>query len=525
MTGVLARLVLRRIQLRTSLWALGLLALTVSTVTGYATVYPDPAVRAGLTESVRGNPSFRALLGTPYDLSDAGGYTAWRVGVFLGLLAALYAGLTVVALTRGDEEAGLRELIWAGAVRRQAPLLVAAAWIGVGCLLLGGVVTCTLIGMGARGTGAILLGAAVAVTGWFFTAVGALAAQVAAARRPASALVGTVLGVAYLIRMAADATDGRAWLNWLSPLGWLERTQAYAGNDPAPLLLPAVLGVAVFAVAWALEGRRDLGAGLLRYGRGPARGPLLRTPEALAARLYRGTVLGWATGVGIAAAVVAGIAADVATFAGDDPNTAQLIARLGGSGDLARSYLGGTFRFLGVLVVVVAVQGVLAARREEAQGLAEPVLARPVRRPRWLGSHLVAALAGAVLVAGAAGVAGALAAGARPGGDVGDPLDAAANMLPAAVFFAGLACLLVAAVPEWAPRLGLGLPVVAFGLEYFGRLAQLPDSVLAVSPFHYVTAVPAEAVDVAGAVTLVAAGIVLAGLGLLRMRSRELVPA
>jgi ABC-2 type transport system permease protein len=524
-TGVLARLVWRRLQLRTSLWALGLMSLTVTTVTSYTELYPDPAVRAGLTDSVGGNPSFRALLGVPYDLSTSGGYTAWRVGMFLGLLAALYAGLTVVALTRGDEEAGLRELVWAGAVRRQAPLLVAAAGTGIGCLLLGGVVTCVLVATDAGGTGAVLLGAAVAATGLFFAAIGALAAQLAAVRRPASALVGTVLGVAYLIRMVADTSADRAWLNWLSPLGWLERTQAYAGNRLAPLLLPIVLAAVVFAVAWVLEGRRDLGAGLLRSGRGPAGSRGLRTPEALAARLYRGTVLGWATGVAIGAAVVAGIAADVATFVGSDPNTTQLIARLGGSGDLARSYLGGSYRFLGVLVVVVAVQGVLAARREEVAGLAEPVLSRAVPRPRWLAAHLVTALAGAVLVAGVAGLAGAVAAAARPGGDLGDPLAAAVNMLPAAVLFAGLACVLVAAVPAWAPRLALGVPVVTFLLEYFGRLAQLPDGVLGLSPFHYVAAVPAEPMHVAGAVTLMAAGVVLAGAGLVRMRVRELVPA
>jgi ABC-2 type transport system permease protein len=520
-TRVLARLVWRRIQLRTSLWALGMLALTVTTVTSYTDLYSDLAGRAGLTESVRANSSFRALLGVPADLSTSGGYTAWRVGVFFGVLVALYGGLTVVALTRGEEEAGLRELVWAGAIRRRTPLLVATAGTGTGCLLLGAVVTCALLGTGAGGPGAVLFGAAVAATGLFFAAVGALAAQVAGARRPASALVGTVLGASYLVRMVADATDDRAWLNWLSPLGWLERTEAYAGNRVAPLLLPLALAVVVFAAASVLEGRRDLGAGLLRSGRGPAGSRALRTPEALAARLYAATVLGWASGVAISGAMVAGIAADVATFVGSDPATARLIERLGGSEDLARSYLGGTYRVIGVLVVAVAVGGVLAARREEVAGLAEPVLSRPVPRPRWLGAHLVAALGGAAFVAAAGGLAGAFASPARPG----DPVAAAANTLPPAVFFAGLACVLVAAAPAWAPRLALAVPVVAFVLEYSGRLAGLPASVLAVSPFHYVAAVPAEPVHVAGAVTLVAAGVVLAGLALVRMRARELVPA
>jgi ABC-2 type transport system permease protein len=523
-TGVLVGLTWRRLRFRTVLWGLGLFLLTAVVVTSYENLYPDPQSRAALTGEVRANTSFRALLGVPGDLSTPGGYAAWRAGLILGVLAALYAGLGIVVLTRGEEEAGLRELVWAGAVRRQAPLRVAAIGVATGCAVLGAMTTCALLGLGARGTGAVVLGAGVAAVGLVFAAVGALMGQVAVTRRAASALTGTVLGVAYLVRMVADTADDRAWLGWLSPPAWLERADPYAANRPGPLVLAVAVAAVLFAAADRLERRRDLGAGLLRPREGPAHGRLLRTPETLAARVFGASVLGWTAGVAVGAAVVAGIAADVATFAAKDPQTAQLVARLGGTGDLARSYLGGSYQFIGVLVVVVAVEGALGARREETTGRAEPVLARPVPRSRWLGSFLLAGLGGAVCAAAGAGIVGAAASAARSGGDPTGVLEAAANMLPPAVCFGGLACALVGLAPRVAAPVGLGLPVVAFLLEYFGRLAELPEAVLTVSPFHHVAPVPAQPVDGAGAITLLVAGAVLSAVGLVAIRRRDLVP-
>jgi ABC-2 type transport system permease protein len=441
------------------------------------------------------------------------------VGVFLGILAGLYGAQTVIALTRGDEEAGLREVVWAGALRRQLPLLVAATGTALGCVLLGAVVTCVLVGVGAVGTGAVLLGAGVAAVGLTFTGVGALVAQFVTSRRAANAIAGALLGLSYLVRMAADAEPARAWLAWFSPLGWLARVEPYAGDRVGPLVLALVVAGAAFTAAWWLEGRRDLGAGFLHARPGPPGSPWLRTPEALAVRLYASTVVGWTLGLAVAAAVVAGIANDVAAFVGREPGTAVLVARMGGSADLAKSYLSGTYQFLGLLVAVVAALGVLGARREEATGRAELVLALPVSRPRWLGSHLGAGIGGALCAVAGTALAGVLASGS------GESLAAAANALPGAVFSAGLACALVGLVPRIAIPAGLAIPVVAFFVEYLGRLANLPPAVLAVSPFHYVAAVPAQPFHVAGAVGLVTGGVVLALVGMLTIRRRDVVTA
>ena len=71
---------------------------------------------------------------------------------------------------------------------------------------------------------------------------------------------------------------------------------------------------------------------------------------------------------------------------------------------------------LGILAACAAVQIVCRARQEEAHGTAEPVLAAPVGRVRWLADYLVVALLAIVLVV-AAGVGGAAIGLASQDGD------------------------------------------------------------------------------------------------------------
>ena len=84
------------------------------------------------------NPAIRTLFGPPVALDDPGGFTVWRTGTFLAVLAGTWAALTATRLTRGEEEAGRWDLLLAGRVtlrslvgRTLAVLLCAAAVPGV----------------------------------------------------------------------------------------------------------------------------------------------------------------------------------------------------------------------------------------------------------------------------------------------------------------------------------------------------------------------------------------------------------
>ena len=129
-----------------------------------------------------------------------------------------------------------------------------------------------------------------------FGAVAAVTAQVAESARAANGLAVGVLGAAFALRAIGDA--GPHWLAWLSPLGWAQAMRAFA--DERWWLLLALLALAALLRVGAarLAARRDLGAGILPPRPGPARGRL-RTPLALAWRLQRGALAGWAAGFAI----------------------------------------------------------------------------------------------------------------------------------------------------------------------------------------------------------------------------------
>ena len=134
-----------------------------------------------------------------------------------------------------------------------------------------------------------------------FLAVGALASQLAATRRQASAYAGAALGVSYALRMVADSGTGLDWLRWVSPLGWVEQLQPLTAPHPFALL-------PIAGLVWRAElVHRSPGGGA--RPRSEARSLTVRArlphtrlcsgPAGLDIRLMRSTLVGW--GVAIAA--------------------------------------------------------------------------------------------------------------------------------------------------------------------------------------------------------------------------------
>ena len=112
-----------------------------------------------------------------------------------------------------------------------------------------------------------------------FVAVGAVTSQLFGTRRRAAGTAGAVLGVSYVIRMVADGTKDAAWLRWASPLGWVENLEAFAANRLLPLVPLVITPPILFAVAVALDRRRDTDEGIIRdSGTSTARLRLLRSP-------------------------------------------------------------------------------------------------------------------------------------------------------------------------------------------------------------------------------------------------------
>jgi ABC-2 type transport system permease protein len=345
--------------------------------------------------------------------------------------------------------------------------------------------------------------------------------------RTANGMAFAVLGVAFLLRAVGDTSTELSWLSWLSPIGWAERFQPFAGERWAVLLLPvALLAVLLVAVA-ALLVRRDVGAGVLPPRLGSATAPSwLRSPLALAWRLQRGSLLGWSVGAAVAGLSFGVIAQDMAQFAEQDPETAKMLATLGGSGSITDIYLAATLSWIGLLAAGYAVQATLRLRAEESELRAEPVLATAVPRSGWAGSHLVVSAVGAAAVLAAGGLLAGLAHGLRTGdvaGELPRVLGAALVQLPAVWVMAAVGAALFGLLPRLVVGATWGVLAVVLFITTFGEPLQLSQWLLDLSPFAHLPRLPAATFTATPLLWLLVVAGVLAAAGLTAFRRRDLV--
>uniref|UniRef100_A0AAU2JQK5 ABC transporter permease n=1 Tax=Streptomyces sp. NBC_00049 TaxID=2903617 RepID=A0AAU2JQK5_9ACTN len=534
-TGALLRLALRRDRVMMPVWVLVTGLLPVSMPGALGSVYGTAAERAAAAASMNANSSMRALYGPVFG-DSLGALTAWRVGVYGALLAAVMSLVIVIRHTREEEETGRQELLSAAMVGRRAPLTAAllAALVADLCVAL--LVAGGLAGQGAPG--ALALGLAIAGTGVFFAGTAAVAAQLTESARAAKGIAAAVLGAAFVLKAAGDAggAAGKSALTWSSPLGWVEHVRAFAGGRWWVLGLLAAAALAQAGAAYALAGRRDVGMSFLPARPGPAEGRL-GTAGALAWRLQRGSALGWTAGFLIAGVVFGGMAAGAADLVGGNDKTRELIERMGGhteptglsshtghagladAAGLTEAFLATVAGMFGLVAALYIVSSVLRLGGEESGQRAEPLLANAVGRLRWAGGHLAVAFGGSALILLSAG----LGLGLGHGEDMGGMVGATLARLPAVWVIGALAALLYGAAPRYAAA-AWAVAGTALALGWIGPALNLPQAVLDLSPFAHLPRLPGGQDLVWGPLSaLTALAVVLTGAGLAALRRRDLV--
>ncbi|NYI07861.1 ABC transporter permease [Allostreptomyces psammosilenae] len=494
-TGTLTRLALRRDRLRLTLWIVLLAGTVLSSASTFNDLYPTVESRLRLAEGIGANPALLALYGPAFDLSTIGGLIAWRFGIIGTVLVPLLGVLTVVRHTRAEEEIGRSELVGSGVVGRFAPLTAALLTAGLAVAGFALLTFLGIVGLGEPATGSLALVLAWAGAGWMFAAVAAVTAQLTESARSATGLAGGVLGGSFLLRAIGDTAeaDGMGWLSWLSPLGWVQQARPFADERWWVYGLMAAAVAVLCAAGYRLAARRDFGAGLIPPRPGPAEAaPDLRTPLALAWRLHRGPLIGWAAGMLLFGAVLGSVAAGVGDLVADNPDLADILAQLGGAQGLVDAYLAAVIGIIALIVAVYAVQAVLRLRAEETATRAEPLLATTVRRVPWAVSHLVFAVAGSAVLMLAAGLGAGLAHGVRTDdvpGQLGSLLVATLVQLPAVWVVAGVAVALFGLLPRLVVA-SWGALVLFLLLGQLGPTLQLDQAVINASPFTHVPGLP-----------------------------------
>ncbi|MEW2303584.1 ABC transporter permease [Streptomyces sp. NPDC006655] len=514
-TGTLLRLALRRDRVTTPVWLAVNALMVLSMPNTLRGLYGTAAERADLVRQVQTNASFRALIGPLHDTS-LGALTAWRVGVYAGLLAAVTSLLVVVRHTRDEEETGRAELLASGAVGRRAPLTAALLAAGAADAVLALLITAGLATQGVAG--ALSLGLGLGAVGMVFATTAAVAAQLTESARLARGLTAAVLGAAFALRAAGDSAraDGSSPWTWLSPLGWLENLRPFAAERWWVLLLFAAAVVAQGALAYGLAGRRDLGMSFFPSRPGPATGRL-GSAAALARRLQRGAVLGWSLGFLLAGVVFGGLARGAADLVGDNGNTREVLERMGGHNGITDAFLASMTGILGLVATLYVVASVLRLHGEETSGRAEPLLAAPVSRPRWAAGHLTAAFGGSALIMLLAGLGLAVGYGGRPGA----VLAACLVQLPAVWVIGGVTVLLYGVAPRLAPA-AWGVTAAVLLVGWVGPALNIPQAVLDLSPFGHLPKLPGGHLSGPPLLTLLALATTSTACGLAALHRRDL---
>ncbi|SFW49854.1 ABC transporter permease [Amycolatopsis australiensis] len=523
-TWHLTRLALRRDRVLLPIWIVLLSIVPASTVNTFTQFYPTVADRLALQAGANTNPSYALLYGPPFDLTTAGGFIAWRMCGFLALLTGLMVVFTVTRHTRAEEDTGRAELLASAVVGRYAALTASLLVAGGASVLIGLVQAVSMIGAGLPAAGSVAFGAAEALTGLAFTAVAAVAVQLAEYSRTANGIGTAVVGAAFLLRGAGDSTVDARWLSWLSPIGWVQQVRAFSGERWWVLLLPVAFAVVVGAAGYWLLPRRDVGVGFLPPRPGPARAaPSLRSPFALAWRLHRGPLLGWTVGTAVVGAVFGSIASGIGDLVGSSPQAQQIFERLGGSHALTQAFLAAMAGMFAMVASLYGIQAALRMRSEETAIRLEPVLATSVGRLRWAGGHLVFAFFGTALLLLVGGLFMGLANGLRTGdvgGSIGDALTGMLVQLPAAWVVVALAVTIFGLLPGFSAA-AWAVGALALLVSLFGPVVNLPQAVLDVSPFQHPPKIPGQQFTATPLVWLLAVAVAALATGLLGWRRRD----
>lgn len=510
-----SRLYLRLTRRSTLLVVFGAIVYVVVEAVAYVQTYPDQASREQLA-ALGDEPAVRMLQGIPHGVDAVGGFVVWDGGWFLQALVGIWAVMTTSRLLRGEEDPGRVEYVGVGSISLTRASLIAVLIVIGGCALIGLGVMATMLVAGAEFLGSVLFGLGVMGFGSFFVAVTALACQVVAIRRRAVAVASTLLGLGFLLRMVSNSSDGRAWVGWLSPFGWMDKLQPYGSNAVGVLLLYAFVSSLLVGGALWLRSRRDTGGSLIAERAQPrSHLRLLGSPLTFAWRASRATLIGWAVGLALYALMIGSLLQAMTEFLAGDPNYQRLLDSLGwDAADTARGFLGVMGIVIGLIVALYVAWRIGAARQEESSERLEHLLTRPVKRWRWLGGHVLLAIASTALLLVVTG--GMTWVGSLPTDATFSLADAVAstlNLLPLALLFGGIAV----AVFGLAPRLTVAVPVGAvfatYVLSLVGPGMDLPGWLIGISPFYHVAYVPADPFAWPAAVVMLglAAGGVLVG--------------
>lgn len=523
-TGTLIRFILRRDRIRLTVWTVALVGTVAATIPALNDMFSTDVQRQARA-AIMDTPTGIVFGGPGYGLGDyqLGPMVVNELTMSMLIALAVMSILHVVRHTRAEEESGRAELLRANVLGASAQMTAALVTVSLVNLLIGGLTTLAMVGNGLESADSVAYGLGLALAGTSFGAIAAVCAQIVEHGRSAAGLAFLSIGVLFMSRVVGDmAEEGGNALSWLSPFAWVQQTRVFHDLRWWPLALYACLVVALFALAYALAGRRDLGAGLVAARPGPAgAGRLLSGVFVLHLHQQRGSVIAWTSATFFFALAFGSLATEVTGMLTENPD---LMAVLGdATDDAVRGFLGVMGGYVLMAASAYAVISVLRTRTEETSGRAELTLSTAVGRIRWFGGALLVSALSSVLIV----VAGGLGMGLSASAALGDSswtwtmTEAALAQLPVALLFGALTALLAGAAPRLVPLVWawLGYSLLT---TMFGALLGLDEWLLSLSAFELLPKLPNDAFDAVPVLITLGAVLVANAVGLVGFRHRDL---
>lgn len=523
-TGSLSRLIMRRDRIRIPVWLIGLSLFTLMVPVSFIDLYATQQGRDIMAETVA-NPAMTAMLG-PGNLENytIGAMTAHQMLLLTAVVVGLMSILLVTRHTRADEEDGRIEMIRSLPVGRlsnlNATLLVLCITNVILTLMIGfGLYALGIEGMNLEGS--LLYGAALGATGVFFAGVTALFAQLSESSRGTTGFSIAILILAYLVRAIGDV--GNETLSWLSPLGWVTRTDAYSSNNWWPIVLMLGLSIILFMLANYLNAIRDLEAGFLpsKPGRKYA-SSFLQSPLGLALRLQRTGMIAWAVGMLLMGLSYGSVMGDLESFFQGNEMMEKMLATAEGY-SIAEQFVPMLMIVMALLSTVAPIMAMNKLYAEEKKNRIEHLLGRAVSRTRLMGSYLFISLVnGFVMISLAAiGLWLAGAAVVEEGFGFGMIYGAAIAYYPAMLVMISVSVFLIGFIPKLNSLIWLYV-LYSFIVLYLGGLFQFPEWVGQLSPFGHIPQLPIEEMEYLPVIILIGIAVVLTVVGFIGYNKRDI---
>ena len=522
-TFKLLRLYLRRDRFILLIWVL-LSAMVINGQVSFVKSMPDWQF---YIEELSNSPLTSALLGPVVPLNMEGAIM-WRGLLQASITVMLGAAITVIRHTRTEESTGRNELLLSKPVGPYANLSAALIIAFIGSIISGILVAGLLIGLGFGSAGSILVGLTLAASGLMFAGIGGLCAQIFSQSGAARGAIFGAYGLTMVTMVANNMGGGGTIWAWLAPEAWFRITVPYGDNNYWPIIVFLLISAMPLSLSYRLLDRRDMGSGIVPQKEGrPAAVPWLNSPLAMAWNQHRYKILIWA----IAMAYLGGL------MGYGTPNISESISETFSqmnTWSLAVAKLGNQESFMAVLIYILGLMGGLSVygitsvqrmREEEKEDYAEMVLSKPVSRFGWMGSNLVIAFVGSIIILLSLGLASGIGWSIASGDSshILRVLLMSISKIPSVWAIIGLAALLYG----WLPRLGVFLNWLILAgfifVEMLWEAGIVGWSALKMTPFaysHY--SIPIGEIHVLPLIVLTAIAAALVGLGILGFNRREI---